>query len=115
MAHGTHDAVYDPRNEAILISVNGKLCPRHEATVSVFDSGYLLGDGVWEGIRLHEGVLVFLEQHLHRLHQGAKAIALDPGRSGAELTAALYQVVNANRITRLSRSSRRYTPARTRR
>jgi branched-chain amino acid aminotransferase len=96
MAHGTHDAVYDPRNEAILISVNGQLRPRHEATVSVFDSGYLLGDGVWEGIRLHEGVLVFLEAHLQRLDQGARAIALDIGLSGAGLTAALYEVIDAN-------------------
>jgi branched-chain amino acid aminotransferase len=98
MAHGTHDAVYDPRNETILISVNGTLCPRHEATVSVFDSGFLVGDGVWEGIRLHEGVLVFLEQHLDRLYQGAKAIALDIGISRAQLTAALYQVIDANQM-----------------
>ena len=98
MPHGTHDAVHDARNEAILISVNGKLCPRREATVSVFDSGFLLGDGVWEGIRLHEGSLVFLEQHLQRLYQGAKAIALDIGLAPAELTAALYQVLDANHM-----------------
>ena len=98
MAYGTHDAIHDPRNEAILVSVNGKLCPRHEATVSVFDSGYLLGDGVWEGLRLHDGVLAFLEQHLARLYQGAKAIALDIGLSPAQLTAALYQVLDANHM-----------------
>lgn len=97
-ARGTHDAIEDERNEHILISVNGELFPRNEAKVSVFDSGYLVGDGVWEGIRLHDGVLVFLEEHLARLYQGAKAIALDIGMTRKELTARLYQVIDANQM-----------------
>ncbi|MGC3974154.1 MAG: hypothetical protein QM771_07200 [Nitrospira sp.] len=68
----------DPRNEDVLIYVNGDLVPRNEAKISVFGRGFLIGDGVWEGIRLHHGVLVFLDEHLDRL-QGAKAIALDMG------------------------------------
>lgn len=98
MARGTHDALEDERNEHILVSVNGELFPRNEAKVSVFDSGYLVGDGVWEGIRLHDGVLVFLEEHLARLYQGAKAIALDIGMTRKELTARLYQVIEANQM-----------------
>ena len=98
MVRGTHDALEDERNEHILISVNGELFPRKEAKVSVFDSGYLVGDGVWEGIRLHEGVLVFLEEHLARLYQGAKAIALDIGMTRQELTARLYQLIEANQM-----------------
>src|SRR5687767_10516811 len=98
MARGTHDALEDERNEHILISVNGELFPRNEAKVSVFDSGYLVGDGVWEGIRLHDGVLVFLEEHLARLYQGAKAIALDIGMTRKELTTRLYQVIEANQM-----------------
>ncbi|HYP20771.1 MAG TPA: aminotransferase class IV [Chloroflexia bacterium] len=98
MPQGTHDALADERNEHILISVNGELFPRHEAKVSVFDSGYLVGDGVWEGIRLHDGVLVFLEEHLARLYQGAKAIALDIGMTREELTTRLYQVIEANQM-----------------
>jgi branched-chain amino acid aminotransferase len=98
MAWGTHDALEDKRNERILVSVNGELFPRDEAKVSVFDSGYLVGDGVWEGVRLHDGVLVFLEEHLARLYQGAKAIALDIGMTRKELTTRLYQVIEANQM-----------------
>lgn len=98
MPHGTHDAVYDSRNESVLIYVNGTLTPRQDAKISVFDSGFLIGDGVWEGIRLHHDVLVFLDEHLARLYQGAKAIALDIGMSRAELADALYQTVRANEM-----------------
>ena len=76
MAQGTHDFVPDPRNDAILINVNGTLVPRAQASVSVFDSGFMLGDGVWEGIRVHKGRMAFLDQHLDRLWEGAKAIAM---------------------------------------
>ena len=86
MATGTHDFADDPRNEQILIWVNGELRPRAEAVVSVFDSGFVLGDGVWEGIRVHGGHPVFLEQHLDRLYEGAGAIMLDVGMSRDELT-----------------------------
>jgi branched-chain amino acid aminotransferase len=98
MPHGTHDALPDPRNENVLIYVNGTLTPRHEAKISVFDSGFLIGDGVWEGVRLHQGVLVYLDEHLDRLYQGAKAIALDIGMSREALTDALYQTVHANEM-----------------
>ena len=69
-----HD-VSDPRNATILINVNGELKPRAEAMVSVFDSGFMLGDGVWEGLRVHKGRIAFLDRHLDRLFEGAKAIA----------------------------------------
>ena len=96
MTHGTHDALDDPRNAEVLIYVNGELVPRDQAKVSVFDSGFMLGDGVWEGLRLHHGRLAFLDEHLDRLLEGAKAIDLDIGMSAAELAAALYRTVEAN-------------------
>ncbi len=65
--HGVHDYVEDPRNANILVSINGELKPRNEAMVSVFDSGYILGDGVWEGLRVKEGGIAFLPDHLKRL------------------------------------------------
>jgi len=96
MARGTHNAVHDPRNDGILIYINGDLVPRAQAKVSVFDGGYLVGDGVWESLRLHDGVFVFLDRHLDRLMQGAKAIALEIGMTRQELTAALRRTVEAN-------------------
>ncbi len=96
MTAGTHNALPDPRNEQVLIYVNGDLVSRAEARISVFDSGFLLGDGVWEAVRLHHDVFVFLDEHLDRLFQGAKAIALDIGMTRAELTEALYRTVQAN-------------------
>ena len=96
MAQGTHDFTPDPRNDAILINVNGALVPRAQASVSVFDSGFMLGDGVWEGIRVHAGRMAFLDQHLDRLWEGAKAIAMDIGISRAELEARLYATIDAN-------------------
>jgi branched-chain amino acid aminotransferase len=99
MAHGTHDFEDDPRNERILISVNGELVPRDQAVVSVFDAGFVLGDGVWEGLRVHRGHPAFLERHLDRLLEGAKAIMLDVGRSRGELTEAIYATLRANDMT----------------
>jgi len=93
-----HD-VSDPRNASILISVNGELKPRAEAVVSVFDSGFMLGDGVWEGLRVHKGKLLFLDRHLDRLFEGAKAIAMDIGLSPEELTKRLYDTLDANRMS----------------
>ena len=95
MAQSMHD-VSDPRNAAILINVNGELKPRGEAVVSVFDSGFMLGDGVWEGLRVHRGKLSFVDRHLDRLFEGAKAIAMDVGLSREELTKRLYHTLNAN-------------------
>src|SRR3954447_5128477 len=96
MAHGTHDYTEDPRNAEILIWVNGELVPRAKAVVSVFDSGFVLGDGVWEGLRVHGGHPAFLERHLDRLEEGAKAVMLDIGRSRRELTEAIYATLDAN-------------------
>jgi branched-chain amino acid aminotransferase len=98
MAQSMHD-VSDPRNASILISVNGELKPRAEAMVSVFDSGFMLGDGVWEGLRVHKGKLLFLDRHLDRLFEGAKAIAMDIGLSPEELTKRLYDTLDANRMS----------------
>src|SRR5215213_4117284 len=99
MAHGTHDFEDDARNERILVWVNGELVPRERAVVSVFDSGFVLGDGVWEGLRVRSGHPAFLERHLDRLLEGAKAIMLDVGRSRAELTEAIYATLRANDMT----------------
>jgi len=93
---GTHAHRHDSRNDTILINVNGVLRPRAEAMVSVFDSGFMLGDGVWEGIRVHDGRCAFLDQHFDRLWEGAKAIAMDIGIGRAELEARLYATIDAN-------------------
>src|SRR3954467_4997283 len=85
VTHGTHDFEDDPRNEHVLIWVNGALVPRDQAVVSVFDSGFVLGDGIWEGLRVRGGRPAFLERHLDRLFEGAKAIMLDVGRSREDL------------------------------
>lgn len=99
MSQGTHEFVDDPRNRDILIYVNGELKPRNEAVVSVFDSGFILGDGVWEGLRVHSGRIAFLDQHLDRLYTDAKAIDLDIGLTRDELTRALYRTIAANGMT----------------
>jgi branched-chain amino acid aminotransferase len=93
---GSQDFAADPRNEKVVIYLNGRLVPRSEAMVSVFDAGFVLGDGVWEGLRLHKGRLLFLEAHLDRLYDGARAIALDIGLTRAEMVAALEETVRAN-------------------
>ena len=98
MAKGTHDYEDDPRNQSILINVNGVMTPRAEAVVSVFDSGFMLGDGVWEGLRVHTGRIAFLKAHLDRLYEGAKAIAMDIGISRDELTERLYETLSANKM-----------------
>ena len=96
MAQSMHD-VSDPRNATILIYVNGDLEPRAEAVVSVFDAGFVLGDGVWEGFRVHGGHLAFLDAHLDRLFEGAEGDRAghrpDRGRSS---TRALYETLAAN-------------------
>jgi branched-chain amino acid aminotransferase len=98
MAQSMHD-VSDTRNQSILININGELKPRGEAVVSVFDSGFMLGDGVWEGLRLHGGKLGFLDRHLDRLFEGAKAIAMDVGVSRDELARRLYETIDANAMS----------------
>jgi branched-chain amino acid aminotransferase len=96
MAHGTHDHGDDPRNADVLVWVNGDLLPRDRAVVSVFDSGFVLGDGIWEGLRVSGGHPAFLELHLDRLFEGAAALMLDVGLSREELTHALYDTLRAN-------------------
>ena len=92
----THQAEEDARNDAILIWVDGRLLPRAEAVVSVYDAGFMLGDGVWEGLRLYDGRWAFLEDHLDRLFEAAKAIDLDIGRDRAGVAAALRETQAAN-------------------
>jgi branched-chain amino acid aminotransferase len=99
MSQSIHDFHDDPRNQQIKIWVNGALKPRAEAVVSVFDSGFVLGDGVWEGLRVVGGHPVFLDAHLDRLFEGAKAIALDIGLTRAALTQALVDTLVANGMT----------------
>ena len=92
----THDAEDDPRNATVRIWVNGDLVPRDEARVSVYDSGFMLGDGVWEGLRLNHGRWAFLDDHLDRLFEAARAIDLDIGLDRAGLAAALEATRSAN-------------------
>ncbi|MBL4651455.1 MAG: aminotransferase class IV [Flavobacteriales bacterium] len=98
MVHGTHNAEADSRNQDIKIFVNEELFPRDDAKISVFDSGYLIGDGVWEGMRLHDGVLVFLGLHLNRLWQSATAIGIKLDFSKEELTEKIWATLNANQM-----------------
>jgi branched-chain amino acid aminotransferase len=95
---GTHEYAEDPRNATVWISINGELYRRPEAKVSVLDAGFLLGDGVWEAFRLHEGVLVFLEDHLDRIWHAAGVIALQIPLSRAALLAQIEAVISANQM-----------------
>jgi len=96
MTNSTHTYQADERNQNILIDINGELFPREKAVVSVFDSGFILGDGIWEGLRVHGGVIPFLDQHLKRLWEGAKALDLDIGISKEALAKRLYDTLEAN-------------------
>ena len=98
MATGTHEYIDDPRNQNILININDELFPRNEAKVSVFDSGFILGDGVWEGIRLHNGTLAFIKDHLRRLYEGAKALDMDMPLTPEELAGRIYSTCAANQM-----------------
>jgi branched-chain amino acid aminotransferase len=96
---GSQDFAVDPRNADLRIYVNGDLVPRAQATVSVFDAGFVLGDGVWEGLRLHKGRLLFLETHLDRLYAGLAKIELDIGLTREALTAEIQRTLDANAMT----------------
>ena len=98
MATGTHDFREDPRNETVLVYINGELVPRSEAKVSVFDSGFILGDGVWEGLRLHNSKLAFLDRHLDRLFEGAKALDFEVGFTRASLSQEIHRTLAANQM-----------------
>ena len=89
----------DPRNEDVLVYVNGAFVPRHEARVSVFDSGFVLGDGVWEGLRLVNGTLISLDAHMDRLFEGANSIALDIGMTREAVVDAVRQTLHRNGMT----------------
>jgi branched-chain amino acid aminotransferase len=93
---GSQDFAADPRNAHLRMYVNGEFVLRQEAKVSIFDAGFVLGDGVWEGIRLHKGGLLFLQAHLDRLYWGLKRIALDIGLTPDELTAEIRKLLAAN-------------------
>ena len=94
----THKYKADNRNDKILIYVNGEIVPRKDAKVSVFDSGFLLGDGVWEGIRYHNKQLVHKNEHFHRLFESAAAIGMDIGKSESELEEIILQTLDANKM-----------------
>jgi branched-chain amino acid aminotransferase len=93
---GSQDVADDPRNENLLVWVNGALLPRAKAVVSVFDGGFIAGDGVWEGLRLVRGSWLFLDRHLDRLFAGAAELQLDIGLDRAEIVSALTEVCHAN-------------------
>ncbi len=95
----THQAEDDDRNEAILIWLNGKLVPKAQAVVSVYDSGFMLGDGIWEGLRLYNGVWAFMHEHMDRLFEAAKAIDLDIGMTRDQVVSALLETQKANGMT----------------
>lgn len=95
----THQAEEDARNDEILIYVNGRIVPKAEATVSVYDSGFMLGDGVWEGLRLYNGKWAFLDEHMDRLFEAAKAIDLDIGMDRDGVISALLETQRANGMT----------------
>jgi branched-chain amino acid aminotransferase len=94
----THKYLHDNRNDQILIYVNGEILHREKAKISVFDSGFLLGDGVWEGIRFHNRYLVFIQEHLDRLFQGASSLDIDIGISKDNIKSLIISVLNANRM-----------------
>ena len=94
----THDYIKDIRNENIKIYINGKFYHRSEAKISVFDSGFLLGDGVWEGIRLHEGTLIHLDTHIDRLFDGARSIAMKMHLTKMEIINAIWLTLKENNM-----------------
>jgi branched-chain amino acid aminotransferase len=96
MSNSTHTFQKDERNEHIQININGELLPREKAVVSVFDSGFILGDGIWEGLRVHNGKIPFLDRHMKRLWEGAAALDLEMDLSQAELKQRLYETLAAN-------------------
>ena len=95
---GTHEYQDDPRNADILIDINGEIFARDAARVSVFDSGFVLGDGVWEGLRVHNGKIAFLDAHLERLYEGAKALDIAMEIAPSQLTERLYRLLEKNRM-----------------
>ena len=98
-SHSTHDAEADTRNDDLLIYVNGDLVPKAEATVSVYDSGFMLGDGMWEGLRLHNGRWAFFDEHMDRLFNSLKSISIELGMGPEDIRAILDRTAAANGMT----------------
>lgn len=98
MVHGTHNAVYDERNNSIKVYINGHFFQRNDAKISVFDSGYLVGDGIWEAIRLVKGTLIFFDDHMERLWTASKATGIKFHFSKEELKSIIYKVLNENNM-----------------
>ena len=94
----SHSYISNSKNKDIFININGELFHRNKAKISVFDSGFLLGDGVWEGIRLHESKLVFIEDHLDRLYASAKGISMDIGYTKEDIIYQINDVLNRNNM-----------------
>ncbi|MFT4626505.1 MAG: branched-chain amino acid aminotransferase [Myxococcota bacterium] len=94
----THTYLQDPRNDGVLVYINGDLVPRPEAKVSVLDSGFMLGDGVWESFRVRDGAIAFLDEHLDRLFEGCAALHLDPGLDRTGIVEALRTTLQANKL-----------------
>jgi len=99
VSHSTHQSEEDNRNRDILIYVNGDIVPRDQAVVSVYDSGFMLGDGMWEGMRLYNGVWAFFDEHMDRLFNSCKAVSLDIGLDKAGVLEALNKTATANKMT----------------
>lgn len=98
-SHSTHDALEDPRNQDILIWVNGELVHRDDAKVSVYDSGFMLGDGMWEGMRLYDGEWAFFDEHMDRLFNSLKSVSIDIGLEPADIHNLLNKTAAANGMT----------------
>ncbi|MEO0361881.1 MAG: aminotransferase class IV, partial [Pseudomonadota bacterium] len=96
MSYGAHSYAPDPRNETIKVSVDGRIVPRGEAVVSVFDSNFMLGDGVWEGLRLKAGKIPFLTRHLERLYGGARTLDFENMIPPEEMRGRIFDVIEAN-------------------
>ena len=98
MGHSTHSYESDPRNDSILININGEMVARENAKVSVFDSAFMLGDGVWEGMRVHKGKVAFIDKHLDRLFEGAKALDFQLALTKSEFAEQIYATLKANKM-----------------
>jgi branched-chain amino acid aminotransferase len=98
-SHSTPDAEEDVRNQDIKIYVNGAIVHRDEAKVSVYDSGFMLGDGMWEGMRLYDGSWAFFDEHMDRLFNSCKSVSLDIGMTKEEILDAMNRTAAANGIT----------------
>lgn len=99
LSHSTHDAQADDRNEHIKIYVNGEIVPKGEAVVSVYDSGFMLGDGMWEGMRLYDGEWAFFDEHMDRLINSLKSVSIDLGIGPEDVRDILDRTAAANGMT----------------